>query len=63
MYWRLAFFIFMLFIIAEPEVQVSFVVSLSDEKIYDPVFVQNFCCIVGGHKNLGKTQFWLDADF
>lgn len=48
---------------AEPEVQVSFVVSLSDEKIYDPVFVQNFCCTVGGHKNLGKTQFWLDADF
>lgn len=43
--------------------QVSFVVSLSDGKIYDPVFVQNFCYIFGAHKNLGKTPFWLDADF
>lgn len=37
--------------------QISFVVSLSDQIIYDPVFLQNFCHIVRAYKNLGKTPF------
>lgn len=53
----------MLFVVAESEMQVSFVVSLSDQIIYDPVFLQNFYPIVKAHKNLGKTPFWLDVDF
>lgn len=60
---KIDFLIFMLITMAEPEVQVSFVISLSDQIIYDPVFLQNFCPIVRAHKNLGKTPFWLDADF
>lgn len=62
MYWRLAFW-FLCSTVAEPEVQVSFVVSLSDQIIYGSVFLQNFCPIVRAHKNLGKTPFWLDANF
>lgn len=53
----------MVITMTESEMQVSFVVSLSDQIIYDPVFLQNFYPIVRAHKNLGKTQFWLDAYF
>lgn len=48
---------------AESEMQVGFVVTLSDQIICDLVFLQNFCLIVRAHENLGRTPFWLDANF
>lgn len=53
----------MMITMAESEMQVSFVASLSDQIICDLVFLQDFYPIVRAHKNLERTPFRLDADF